>query len=130
MVPITAGGTLPIMRINEGKKASAERTRAAGKRTNLDAHPVDNTIPGLNEKFTGPTTPRIPDRTFINPLRVTPLLILPSTAFGFRSSVIDSMDPKSFMDSPRKQNTKEIKTPVSKAKSFLTPEKKPETRGS
>jgi hypothetical protein len=118
-----------MMRINDGKKARPERMTAVGRRANREAQPVDITMPGLNEKLTGPTTPSTPDNTFAIPVRVIPLLTLPSVSLGLSSSAIDSIDPKSLTESPRKQKTKEMKTPVLKENSFGNPEKKPETMG-
>ena len=129
MQPITTEGTLPMMRINDGKKARAERMRAVGRRANREAQPVDKTIPGLKEKLTGPTTPSTPDNTFASPVRVIPLLTLSSVSLGLSNSAIDSIDPKSLTESPRKQKTKEMKTPMSKENSFGKSEKKPETMG-
>lgn len=87
-------------------------------------------MPGLNEKFTGPITPKSPDKPFASPVMVIPLLIIAFTAFGLSTSAIDSIEPRSFMESPTKQKTKEMKTPVSNEKSLFKPEKKPEKMGS
>ena len=113
----------------KGEKERINRSPAAGNRVNREAQPVESMTPGLSEKLTGPTMPRIPDKIFARPVNVMPRLILCSIFAGLNISDMDSMEPRSLMDRARKQKRKETRTPGLKDNCRVRFSQKPATRG-
>ncbi len=96
-----------------GKKAKSSIITPAGTRVERAAQPVEAMTPGLKEKFTGPMTPMKPARVLPRPVKEMPRVIRSGILSACNTVPTAWMEPRSFIESPRKQSIKAIMSPGS-----------------
>ena len=118
---MTAGGIFPRKVMRRGEKDMRHSKIEAGIRVKREALLVAAITPGLKEKLTGPTIPRNPAMILERPVKVIPRFVRDCIVVGLSISFIDWIDPRSFMESAKKQNKKEVRTPGSNDKLVVKP---------